>query len=825
MPIRVLARLVLRLIQGVAKVKQLGGFGCAIILPLMAATAANGRSDSPGSESATLLAGLTAAQSRALRSRKRRLLVLCQPGCGGTEVLVRRVSRWLAEGSVPPARIAVLSPSPLLVVELRSRLTRGPSLFGVPCGLPSEMTADREAVQVSTIAQAAFALSRRLSPDAFCDVRLVGEGELFAICRRNYDEVLRLHVLQDAWHLNRHHAIKGFLNAWRLLHAFEVWDAKLPRARTRGAEPEDAGPPVQSVEGLAAWCGKAQLLVDVGNGKVANAFADSAARFGALLSHLRLVSDVSVESRLVSRLISSERSLSKARAAITHVAIEQVQDLTPLQGRLLRLLSGGETRLLAIGDPHAAGARPQGGSLDGLIELRDELKASDDGDVIELASSLRATPSLIRLGNAWAKTFEASKWGRPATEVSSKGLQGVSRRDYLPGHLATVRFADVGQEARWVAKTISTLITEDAGAKHDLPFGFERPLGPADVAIVLRAWATADVFAKALHSEGLPAILQGPDVLSRPESLAVVCALLQATGCETLPGSSGEMSLYGYVSKTLECNPQPLFAVSAACSRMKEEGVGLKADAAAHLIATADRLAGTPKRSSRKRAPTFVEAVAALCTELLPDPSQAPLQAHHLGRLQAVAATIGGEGDEATGGDGHEASGGEGYEGGLRDGDPMATFRAQAFALAAWAPRGGEELAAVTLQGVARPADAVQILSPEAARGRGFAAVFVVDLRAHVLPSKIARRPERLPFDGEVLRRIDPDLLADDESLDGERGVFRTAIGRSERYLFLSASGKNRSAFWRWLEVEVPAAGGVNAAPEQVPGAVELVRR
>ena len=76
-----------------------------------------------------------------------------------------------------------------------------------------------------------------------------------------------------------------------------------------------------------------------------------------------------------------------------------------------------------------------------------------------------------------------------------------------------------------------------------------------------------------------------------------------------------------------------------------------------------------------------------------------------------------------------------------------------------------------------------------------------------------------MPFEQSAVPQIDPRRLADNENLDNERRLMYVAITRAERYLYISASGDQRSRFLRELQTIFPkhdglvSRGGIDVAP------------
>src|SRR3954453_1318716 len=85
-------------------------------------TGAHPRRAGPPGAPDTLLAGLTAEQSQAVRHGPGPLLLLAGPGAGKTKTLTHRVARLLATGLAQPWEILAVTFSVRAAGELRLRL-------------------------------------------------------------------------------------------------------------------------------------------------------------------------------------------------------------------------------------------------------------------------------------------------------------------------------------------------------------------------------------------------------------------------------------------------------------------------------------------------------------------------------------------------------------------------------------------------------------------------------------------------------------------------------------------------------------------------------
>ena len=74
-----------------------------------------------------------------------------------------------------------------------------------------------------------------------------------------------------------------------------------------------------------------------------------------------------------------------------------------------------------------------------------------------------------------------------------------------------------------------------------------------------------------------------------------------------------------------------------------------------------------------------------------------------------------------------------------------------------------------------------------------------------------------LPFERGAVSQIDPRRLADNDNYDDERRLMYVAITRAERYLYISASGPQKSRFFRQLQTIFPRHAGLVA-----PGGLDV---
>ena len=98
------------------------------------------------------------------------------------------------------------------------------------------------------------------------------------------------------------------------------------------------------------WCKAARLLTDVGSDEVSKAFAVSAARYYAYLRCRRFLDFSTSQSEFVRRLKADAKRQAELRETKVHLVVDEVQDINPVQHKLIELLTGKTGNLTAVGD-------------------------------------------------------------------------------------------------------------------------------------------------------------------------------------------------------------------------------------------------------------------------------------------------------------------------------------------------------------------------------------------------------------------------------------------------------------------------------------------
>lgn len=173
------------------------------------------------------------------------------------------------------------------------------------------------------------------------------------------------------------------------------------------------------------------------------------------------------------------------RRQYQHFVVDEYQDVSPLQQRLLDLWLGDRDSLCVVGDAGQTIYSFTGATPDHLLNFRTRHPAAT---VVKLVRDYRSTPQVVHLANG----LLAQATGRAAEHR----LDLVSQREGGP-EPAFVEYADEPAEAEGTARRIRDLIA--AGV----------PAG--EIAVLYRINAQSEVYEQALADAGVPYQLRGAE--------------------------------------------------------------------------------------------------------------------------------------------------------------------------------------------------------------------------------------------------------------------------------------------------------------------------
>ncbi|MBV9592773.1 MAG: ATP-dependent helicase, partial [Actinobacteria bacterium] len=177
----------------------------------------------------------------------------------------------------------------------------------------------------------------------------------------------------------------------------------------------------------------------------------------------------------------------EVRSRYRHFVVDEYQDVSPLQQRLLDAWLGPRRDLCVVGDPNQTIYSFAGATPAHLLEFR---RRFDDAVVVRLRRDYRSTPQVVALANALV-----------GTTAADQALLGQRPDGPEP---TFAEYDDEPAEAAAAAARCRALI--DAGVPA------------AEIAVLFRVNAQSEVYEQALASVGLPYVLRGGErFFDRPE--------------------------------------------------------------------------------------------------------------------------------------------------------------------------------------------------------------------------------------------------------------------------------------------------------------------
>ncbi|WP_225828007.1 ATP-dependent DNA helicase UvrD2 [Streptomyces naphthomycinicus] len=182
----------------------------------------------------------------------------------------------------------------------------------------------------------------------------------------------------------------------------------------------------------------------------------------------------------------------QVRAQYQHFVVDEYQDVSPLQQRLLDLWLGERDNLCVVGDASQTIYSFTGATPDHLLDFR---ARHPGATVVKLVRDYRSTPQVVHLANG----LLAQARGRAADHR----LELVSQRSQGPEPVYT-EYTDEPAEAEGAARRIRELI--DAGVPA------------AEIAVLFRTNSQSETYEQALADAGVPYQLRGAErFFDRPE--------------------------------------------------------------------------------------------------------------------------------------------------------------------------------------------------------------------------------------------------------------------------------------------------------------------
>ncbi|MDN5604623.1 ATP-dependent helicase [Rothia sp. HC945] len=256
------------------------------------------------------------------------------------------------------------------------------------------------------------------------------------------------------------------------------------------------------------------------------------------------------------------------RQQYRHFVVDEYQDVSPLQQRLLDSWLGGRDELCVVGDASQTIYSFTGATSKHLLDFPQRHR---DATVIKLVRDYRSTPQVVNLANRLLTTRKPARDATPGAWAPPLDLQ--AQRPSGP-EADWFEYADDEQEAAGIAEDIADLISKDG-------------IDPAEIAVLFRTNGQSQAIEQALTDAGIGYQLRGTEkFFNRPE---VKQAILQIRSSARAAGEEPAPQLVRDCLASLGYKDKP--PASTGSVRSKWESL-------AALVSLADRLAAAHEEKS-----------------------------------------------------------------------------------------------------------------------------------------------------------------------------------------------------------------------------------
>jgi DNA helicase-2/ATP-dependent DNA helicase PcrA len=197
---------------------------------------------------------------------------------------------------------------------------------------------------------------------------------------------------------------------------------------------------------------------------------------------------------LVGILEDDERIAAEVRNQYRHFTVDEYQDVSPLQQRLLDAWVGGRGEVCVVGDPSQTIYSFTGATPKHLLEFP---RTHPGAAEVHLVRDYRSTPEVVNLANRVLTSRRPERRLDQRGTVWAEPLELIAQREHGPApefHEA----ADDEQEAAFVASRIATLVERDGVRLRD-------------IAVLYRTNGQSEAMERALADAGIGYQLRGAE--------------------------------------------------------------------------------------------------------------------------------------------------------------------------------------------------------------------------------------------------------------------------------------------------------------------------
>lgn len=226
----------------------------------------------------------------------------------------------------------------------------------------------------------------------------------------------------------------------------------------------------------------------------------------------------------VGLLAENAEVAERVRRQYRHFVVDEYQDVSPLQQRLLELWLGGRDELCVVGDPNQTIYSFAGATPEFLLNFP---RRHPDPTVVRLFRNYRSTPQVVTLANAVLR-------GRREPGAAGVELRAMAAAGPEP---ALTEYPDEAAEAEAVANRIGELLAAGIAA--------------AEIAVLFRTNSQSLAYEQALAEHGIGFVVRGGEkFFDRPEVRAALVRLRGAARAAAVGADAGDDPAAGLVAHT-----------------------------------------------------------------------------------------------------------------------------------------------------------------------------------------------------------------------------------------------------------------------------------
>nr|WP_184914527.1 ATP-dependent DNA helicase UvrD2 [Kitasatospora gansuensis] len=216
----------------------------------------------------------------------------------------------------------------------------------------------------------------------------------------------------------------------------------------------------------------------------------------------------------------------QVRAQYRHFTVDEYQDVSPLQQRLLDQWTGGGASLCVVGDASQTIYSFTGATPDYLLNFR---ARHPEATVVKLVRDYRSTPQVVHLANGLL--------AKARGQAAQHRLELISQREAGPEPVYA-EYVDEPTEAETTAREIKALLAKGVRA--------------SEIAVLFRINSQSEVYEQALADLGISYQLKGAErFFERPEVRDAVMLLRGAARAGSDPLTADAPDLAGQVRAVL----------------------------------------------------------------------------------------------------------------------------------------------------------------------------------------------------------------------------------------------------------------------------------